>query len=72
MSIMREERNSKMDEPIPLWTMKSKLYLTDRQIEWLCILFPVSAIIGPVGILVNIFIYLVIAMCIITGFRGVI
>lgn len=46
-----------------------EIYLTDRQIKWLCILFPVSAVIGPIGILVNVLIYLVIAVCI---FRGVI
>ena len=66
---MRKERKSKMDDAIPLWKMKSKLYLTDRQIMWLSIMFPVSAIIGPVGILINVFIYLVIAVCI---FRGIV
>ena len=69
MSIMRKERESKMYLPIPLWIIKSKMYLTDRQIKWLCIFFPISAIIGPLGMLINIFIYIVIAVCI---FRGVI
>lgn len=57
---MRKKRNIEMEEPIPLWLMKSKLYLTDRQIKWLCILFPISAIIGPVGVPLNIIIYLII------------
>ena len=66
--MMREERKSKMEEPIPLWIMKSKLYLTDRQIKWLCILFPMS-VVGPLGLLINVLIYLVIAVCI---FRGIV
>ena len=66
---MKKERNSKMGEHIPFWIMKSKLYLTDRQIKWLCILFPISAFIGPLGAVINVLIYLVIAVCI---FRGVI
>ena len=48
------------------------MYLTDRQIKWMCIIFPISAFIGPVGAVINVLIYLVIAMCIYTGLGGVI
>ena len=47
--------------------INSKMKLTDKQILLLCILFPISNIIGPIGILVNIFVYLVIFVCITTG-----
>ena len=44
-----------------------EIYLSDRQIKWLCIVFPLSAIMGPIGMIINIFIYLVIAVCIFIG-----
>ena len=41
--------------------------LTDRQIKWLCRIFPISAIIGPVGIPLNIMVYLILLVYVVGG-----
>ena len=34
--------------------------ISDRQIKWLCRIFPISAVIGPIGIPINIGVYAII------------
>ena len=40
--------------------VKMKIDISDRQIKWLCRIFPISTYIGPVGIFLNIILYAVI------------
>lgn len=39
--------------------------LTDKQIKILCRIFPVSALVGPVGILMNIGLYIILGILIV-------